>query len=475
MSRQPPVSDILPSWADVLRRALTGHGPFVALGAVGLWLRVAGLGRLALAPDEAAQAWAAWTLTSATPSPGLPAATSALLFGLQHGLFVLLGAGDALARTVPALAGAASLAVPWIARDILGRPVALSLAALLAFDPLSIAYARTGTGDVLTGTALWVALAGGLAMRAGRLRTGATVLLAAAVVGLASGPLAWRALPAWVWAVHAAWTGLGSGRARTLATVVAVTVAAATTLGTQLTGPSLVVASLRDALDTGREAAGLPWAAFAVGVLRDEVAPLTLALGGLLTLGVSGTRAALAWLAWVAVLSLSPGRDGGLWLLAAPAVLLLAAQTAASIVAPPDAPGPARPAVAAAVSAVAALLLAAVHVHHGTGVRQAPLDARPVVAPVHTEASVRPLAQAVADRVRTSGGRALDVMTADGRPDPVLAWYLRDVPGVRWRTATSASPPSVSLVMRPGTGGRVTAGVFPVRHGNDGLVEAVLR
>jgi predicted membrane-bound mannosyltransferase len=126
-----------------MRVSLTTHGPFVALTVVGVWLRLAGLERLPLSPAEAAHAWAAWAAVTDGAPPDT-AAGSPLLFGLQYGLFTAVGASDTVARLGPALAGAAAMVAPWSLRHVLGPPVAVALAALLAFDPLSIALGAHG-------------------------------------------------------------------------------------------------------------------------------------------------------------------------------------------------------------------------------------------------------------------------------------------------------------------------------------------
>ena len=64
-------------------------------------------------------------------------------------LFALLNAGDGLARLVPALAGAALVALPAFWRERIGRIGALGAALLLAISPVAIMTSRTASGEVI--------------------------------------------------------------------------------------------------------------------------------------------------------------------------------------------------------------------------------------------------------------------------------------------------------------------------------------
>jgi len=455
-----------------MRRPLTTHGPFAALAVASVWLRVAGLDRLPLSPDEAAHAWAAWSgLTGQAGSA--TAAASPLLFGLQQSLF-MAGASDTVARLSTAVIGAAAIAAPWSLRAALGHRVALGLAALLAFDPLSIAWARTATGAALTGTAFWLAMAGGLLVQAGQRRQGAIQSLTALVLGTTSGPLAWSGVPIWLWAAYNAWTHIGGGRRRWLIGAAVAGLALTTTFGTQVQGPGLLPVSLAHAIDASTGAARMPWPAWGQAILADEILPITLAAGAAFTPGGTGTRLGASWL-FLAVMTALAFPNDGAWLLAAPAVLLLAACTLAEIVAAGQEPGGSASRFSSAITVVAVLLLTAVHVHRGTGVRLAPIDARPIVQRIHSDTSVRPLVEAVGRRLRADGTRVVAVDTPDGQQDAVLAWYLRNTAELHWtpRLPDGASP-SLTIVRVP-PAVAPSPGSYPLRHGDAGLTLAVLR
>lgn len=453
---------------------LTTHGPFVVLTVVGLWLRLAGLERLPLSPAEAAHALAAWAAVAGGAPPDTVAA-SPLLFGLQYGLFTAVGASDTVARLGPAIAGASAMAVPWCLRRVLGQPVAVALAALLAFDPLSIAWARTGSGAALTGAALWFTMAGALLVQAGAARAGAVQSLAAVVTGVFTGPLAWGGVPIWAWASYDTWALPGRRWRRGLVGAVVAGLAVMIRFGSTSSGAAFLPASLAHAIDAETGSAAMPVLVLGRAILADEILPITLAAGAAFTPGGAGTRLAVGWLLLAATALLVPARDGGSWLLAAPAVLLLAARTLVGIVtAWQQSRGPAA-APAPFVTALAALLLVAVHVHRGTEVRLAGLDARPVVRPIHSDASVRPLARAVDAHLRGAGTRTLAVATPDGRKDAVLAWYLRDIADLRWyaRLPEGASP-SLTIATGPASA-RPAPSTYVLRHTDDGVVLADLR
>lgn len=454
--------------------SLTAHGPFVALTVVGVWLRLAGLERLPLSPAEAVHAWAAWAAVTGGAPPDTVAA-SPLLFALQYGLFTAVGASDTAARVGPALAGAAAMVAPWSLRRVLGQPVAVALAALLAFDPLSIAWARMSTGAALTGTALWFAMAGALSVQGGSGRAGVTQSLAAAVLGVTSGPLAWRSGPLWVWASYDTLAYPRRGWRRWLVGALAVGLALVVTFGSPHPDDAFRRAPLAAVTDAQTSRAAMPVRVIGRAILADEILPITLAAGAAFTPGGVGTRLAVGWLLLAATALLVPARDGGVWLLAAPAVLLLAARTLVGIVVAWRESRGSAPARAPFVTALAAMLLVAVHVHRGTEVRLGPLDARPIVRPMHSDASVRPLACAVEAHVRGRDTRAVAVATPDGRPDAVLAWYLRDVADLHWysRLPDGASP-SLTIATGPASV-RPAPSTYVLRHTGDEAVQAELR
>ena len=447
-----------------MRVSLTTHGPFVALTVVGVWLRLAGLERLPLSPAEAAHAWAAW----AAVTDGAPPDTAA-------GSPPAVGASDTVARLGPALAGAAAMVAPWSLRHVLGPPVAVALAALLAFDPLSIAWARMGTGAALTGTALWFAMAGAVSIQGGSRRAGAIHALAAVMLGVISGPLAWRCVPLSIWAAYDTWAHPGRGRRRWLVGALAIGLALVMTFESPPSGDAPRRRALAAVTDADTGPAAMPVPVLGQAILADEILPITLAAGAAFTPGGAGARLAVGWLLLAVTALLVPARDGGIWLLAAPAVLLLAARTLVGIhVAWMESRGPA-PARAPFVTALAAMLLAAVHVHRGTGVRLGAVDARPIVRPIHSDASVRPLARAVDLHLRGAVTRTLAVATPDGRADAVLAWYLRDIADPRWSSRLpEGTSPSLTITTGPAAT-RPAPSVYVLHHTGNEVVQAELR
>jgi uncharacterized protein (TIGR03663 family) len=170
---------------------------WIIVAAVALTLRLAGLGRWALSPDEARGAFDAWLLLRGQPPlPGdaLPA-TAPFFLLLQTFGFFLFGVGDTTARLVPALAGLAIVPLAWALRPIVGRPAALGMAALAAFSPTLVFASRTGTPEMPTAALsllLLVALLrlGAAAGEVGAVRRWAVVGGIAAGALLASGPAA---------------------------------------------------------------------------------------------------------------------------------------------------------------------------------------------------------------------------------------------------------------------------------------------
>ncbi len=150
--------------------------------------RMAALHAVPLAADEATYAWSAWL---AAHGEGWQQSSSPLLTTGNALLFALFGAGDGIARLLPALAGASLVAVPWLWRHTLG-PLERNAASLfLILSPILIAASRRLEGTAIAAlaiamlaTALWE---GGQAMP--------TSLLALAWgLGLTAGPRFWDGL-----------------------------------------------------------------------------------------------------------------------------------------------------------------------------------------------------------------------------------------------------------------------------------------
>lgn len=68
--------------------------------------------------------------------------------GLTGWLFFLFGAGDFLARLVPAIVGATLVLVPWVWKERLGQKTALILSFGLAFDPTYLLFSRAIHGAI---------------------------------------------------------------------------------------------------------------------------------------------------------------------------------------------------------------------------------------------------------------------------------------------------------------------------------------
>jgi predicted membrane-bound mannosyltransferase len=107
---------------------------------VALALRLVALGAMPLSPAEARTALPS---LDASRGDGWPTSTeSPLLLTGNALLFLLLGPGDVTARLLPALAGTALVAIPWLWRRRLGELGALCAAGLLAFSPIALFGAR---------------------------------------------------------------------------------------------------------------------------------------------------------------------------------------------------------------------------------------------------------------------------------------------------------------------------------------------
>lgn len=165
----------------------------------GLWIglliiaaasRLTALAWTPLAPDEAQRALAA---LDAVRGQGWPAsAESPLLLMGNATLFWLFGAGDAIARLLPALAGVALVALPLLWRRRLGEVGALAAAGLLTVSPLALLAARrvepTLLGALGAGLLLSLAL---LHDDAGLARWRSPLLGCGVTLALLGGPSAW--------------------------------------------------------------------------------------------------------------------------------------------------------------------------------------------------------------------------------------------------------------------------------------------
>lgn len=122
------------SWSSMARWA------WLALIVLALASRLLGLPAIPLGPGEAARAVSALDVTR---GDGWPAsADSPLLLVCNVALFLLFGAGDGIARLLPALAGAALVVLPWLWRKHIGDIGALTAGILLLVSPLNAFAAR---------------------------------------------------------------------------------------------------------------------------------------------------------------------------------------------------------------------------------------------------------------------------------------------------------------------------------------------
>lgn len=120
---------------------------WVCLLVVALLTRLAALNAVPLSPDETL---AALPALDAARGAGWPeAAASPLLLVGNALLFFLFGPGDGIARLLPALAGTALVAVPWLWRRRLGEAGALAAAALLAGSPVALFASRHLDGSLV--------------------------------------------------------------------------------------------------------------------------------------------------------------------------------------------------------------------------------------------------------------------------------------------------------------------------------------
>ena len=167
-------------------------GLYAIIATLALALR---LYRLGLAPLSASEAMLSLAALRGT---AIPTGASPLLYWVNAVLFSTFGAGDALARIVPALAGSVLVLLPALMRERIGRVGALGAAALLAISPVAILTSRTASGDALV-AAVMLGLVGVVSgylqdRRSGWLYAGAALL----GVGLASGHMIYSTLLLWV-------------------------------------------------------------------------------------------------------------------------------------------------------------------------------------------------------------------------------------------------------------------------------------
>lgn len=120
---------------------------WVCLLVAALLLRLAALNAVPLSPDETLIALPA---LDAARGAGWPESNASPLLLVGNALlFFLFGPGDGIARLLPALAGTALVAVPWLWRRRLGEVGALAAAALLTCSPIALFASRRLDGAIV--------------------------------------------------------------------------------------------------------------------------------------------------------------------------------------------------------------------------------------------------------------------------------------------------------------------------------------
>ncbi|MHB1295789.1 MAG: hypothetical protein ACYC4R_12425 [Anaerolineae bacterium] len=175
---QPAIATGAPTRARWATVEVALYGAILVLAAI---LRLAALGRWPLLNVEAETAVAAWRAAR-----GLPAQSGSyipLLYNANLLCFWLTWATDFSVRVLPVLAGSALVALPYLARSVLGRVGALAAALLLALAPSWVYFSRTADGAILA------AAAGAFALTAWHRHrsSGSPAALRVAVVALAVG------------------------------------------------------------------------------------------------------------------------------------------------------------------------------------------------------------------------------------------------------------------------------------------------
>jgi uncharacterized protein (TIGR03663 family) len=167
---------------------------WIAVSAVAVGLRFLNLDANPLQPAEASLAMDSWRILRGS---GVQLATASLLTYLNVVLFLTLGATDAVARAISALAGTAVAVSPFVLRRQLGKTGAVVAAAVLATSPTLVIASRLLDGTMLaTALGLAVVLVLAHSLRGWRATAWAAGILAALL--LTSAPAAWPTVVALV-------------------------------------------------------------------------------------------------------------------------------------------------------------------------------------------------------------------------------------------------------------------------------------
>lgn len=140
-----------PSASDTLVITLE-QGLFALIFAAALFLRLWNLNTIPLQSAESVTALQSWSMYR-----GLPAAIqqSPLLVYLNFLVFLTIGASDASARALPAVAGSVLVLLPYFGRRYVGSVTAIIAALLLAFSPTLTFFSRyVGEGTLVAALSL---------------------------------------------------------------------------------------------------------------------------------------------------------------------------------------------------------------------------------------------------------------------------------------------------------------------------------
>ncbi len=471
------------------------HLPYAALLLVGALARCAELGVRPLAASEAVASWTAWTLaTGGSPAEGVFAAApdSGSLLGLQTLLFWFFSGDDAAARVVPAIVGSLIVVVPWALRTALGRVESITLAALLASDPLFVGYSRLADGTAVAVAAIWTAVIclwviAGLDSGNARANVSRSAWIAVAI-GATSGPVFWDLLPPFV-ALSAMLRAARGPRppldGKTVVVAVIAAIVVASSGLTQWSGPQLwsvgATAWLRQWSEPSGVALGELWRT----MTRFEMVGLTLGAAGVMAALVSsrskrfGTLLLLCVM-WGVMLTLRPGRTPAAWF-ALQLPLFLATASMAPLLAARAARLVAQRAPLRSVAAAAAVLLA---LQVAGAAAQIATDERASRFRAYADETLPSIRVLVEDlrawrTLQHPANVSTRIEIASPRAsDPVLAWYLRDHREVRFVGAPSAAAPlghELRLAFVTDSALDQDASTYPIRRDLGGVLRVAVR
>lgn len=135
----------------------------LVLIALALGTRLWDLGGRALHYDEILHAWYSWRYAEGLGYLHDPLTHGPLLYHVGAATYILIGSGEFAARLVPALFGAALVAMPWLFRKELGRYGALAVSLFLLVSPTVLYFSRFMRNDVYM--AVWAVALLALALR----------------------------------------------------------------------------------------------------------------------------------------------------------------------------------------------------------------------------------------------------------------------------------------------------------------------